>query len=135
MGRNRIIYQSLALYAGQNSAQSGIHTGIGAIQQLTRVQSWDSDFSRNFTDVTQYGQLAPIDRIEVEAPTVNMSTSWYPTDGFNEKTIATNKLIFKINSALNHRKMNEENTEQEKLNEFILKQKDELKKLNPEIEF
>jgi hypothetical protein len=31
--------------------------------------------------------------------------------------------------------MNEENTEQEKLNEFILKQKDELKKLNPEIEF
>lgn len=87
MARNRIIYQSLALYAGQNSAQSGIHTGLGAIQQLTRVQSWDSDFSRNFTDINQYGQLAAIDRIEVEAPTVNMSTSWYPTDGFNEKSI------------------------------------------------
>ena len=54
---------------------------------------------------------------------------------FNEKTIATNKLIYKINSALNHRKMTEENIEEEKLNEFILKQKDELKKLNPEIEF
>ena len=87
MGRNRIIYQSLALYAGQNSAQSGLHTGVGAIQQLTRVQSWDSDFSRSFTDINQYGQLAAIDRIEVEAPTVNMSTSWYPTDGFNEKAI------------------------------------------------
>lgn len=87
MARNRIIYQSLALYAGQNSAQSGIHTGNGAIQQLTRVQSWDSDFSRNFTDINQYGQLAAVDRIEVEAPTVNMSTSWYPTDGFNEKSI------------------------------------------------
>jgi len=87
MARNRIIYQSLALYAGQNSAQSGNHTASGSIEQLTRVQSWDSDFSRNFTDITQYGQLAAIDRIEVEAPTVNMSTSWYPTNGFNEKTI------------------------------------------------
>ena len=87
MARNRIIYQSLALYAGQTNAQSGDHTAGGSIQQLTRVQSWDSDFSRNFTDVTQYGQLAAIDRIEVEAPTVNMSTSWYPTNGFNEKSI------------------------------------------------
>lgn len=87
MARNRIIYQSLALYAGQTNAQSGDHTLGGSIQQLTRVQSWDSDFSRNFTDVTQYGQLAAIDRIEVEAPTVNMSTSWYPTNGFNEKSI------------------------------------------------
>jgi hypothetical protein len=87
MARNRIIYQSLALYAGQNSAQSGSHTGVGDIEQLTRVQSWDSDFSRNFTDINQYGQLAAIDRIEVEAPTVNMSTSWYPTDGSNEKYI------------------------------------------------
>lgn len=87
MGRNRIIYQSLALFAGQNNAQSGLHTGAKAINQLNRVQSWDSDFSRNFTDINQYGQLAAIDRIEVEAPTVNMSTSWYPTDGFNERAI------------------------------------------------
>lgn len=87
MARNRIIYQSLALYAGQNNAQSGDHTASGSVEQLTRVQSWDSDFSRNFTDITQYGQLSAIDRIEVEAPTVNMSTSWYPTNGFNEKTI------------------------------------------------
>lgn len=87
MARNRIIYQSLALYAGQNNAQSGVHNTPGSIQQLTRVQSWDSDFSRSFTDINQYGQLAAIDRIEVEAPTVNMSTSWYPTDGFNEKSI------------------------------------------------
>jgi len=87
MARNRIIYQSLALYAGQNNAQSGNHTGAKSIQQLNRVQSWDSDFSRNFTDINQYGQLAALDRIEVEAPTVNMSASWYPTDGFNEKAI------------------------------------------------
>jgi hypothetical protein len=87
MPRNRIIYQSLALYAGQTNAQAGNHLLPGTVQQLTRVQSWDSDFSRSFTDINQYGQLAAIDRIEVEAPTVNMSTSWYPTDGFNEKSI------------------------------------------------
>ena len=87
MARNRIIYQSLALYAGQTNAQTGDHTTSGTVQQLSRVQSWDSDFSRSFTDINQYGQLAAIDRIEVEAPTVNMSTSWYPTNGFNEKSI------------------------------------------------
>jgi len=90
MARNRIIYQSLALYAGQPTGANAVatqHTGVGTIKQLSRVQSWDSDFSRNFTDINQYGQLAAIDRVEVEAPTVNMSTSWYPTDGSNEKYI------------------------------------------------
>jgi hypothetical protein len=86
MGRNRIIYQSLAFYAGQTGV-SGNHTAANSVKQLSRVQSWDSDFSRNFTDINQYGQLGAIDRIEVEAPTVNMSTSWYPTDGKNEKYI------------------------------------------------
>jgi hypothetical protein len=86
MGRNRIIYQSLALFAGQTGV-TATHTGVKAIRQLSRVQSWDSDFSRSFTDINQYGQLASIDRIELEAPTVNMSTSWYPTNGFNEKLI------------------------------------------------
>jgi hypothetical protein len=86
MGRNRIIYQSLALFAGQTGI--GLtHTGVGSIRQLSRVQSWDSDFSRSFTDINQYGQLASIDRIELEAPTVNMSTSWYPTNGFNERLV------------------------------------------------
>lgn len=86
MPRNRIIYQSLALYAGQTGV-AAMQTGAGTIRQLSRVQSWDSDFSRNFTDINQYGQLAAIDRIEVEAPTVNMSASWYPTDGANERYI------------------------------------------------
>jgi len=86
MSRNRIIYQSLALYASQNGI-TGAQTGSGSIAQLSRVQSFDTDFSRNFTDVNQYGQLAAIDRIEVEAPTVNLSTSWYVTDGSNEKYV------------------------------------------------
>jgi len=114
MARNRIIYQSLALYAGQNNAQSGDHSASGSLQQLTRVQSWDSDFSRNFTDITQYGQLAAIDRIEVEAPTVNMSTSWYPTDGFNEKSIGlsvcgTNQAVTALLSGILKKETDEKN--------------------------
>lgn len=85
MARNRIIYNVLGLYAGQNNAVSGIHTGAGAVKQLTRVQSFDEDFSRNLTNINQYGNLAAIDRIEVEAPTVKASTSYYITDGSNEK--------------------------------------------------
>jgi hypothetical protein len=83
MSRNRIIYNVLALYASQ-VGPSGMQTADGTIKQLTRVQSFDEDFSRNLTDVNQFGNLAAIDRIEVEAPTVNGSLSYYVTDGSNE---------------------------------------------------
>jgi hypothetical protein len=84
MARNRTIYNVLAVYASQVSP-SGMQTGASAIKQLSRVQSFDEDFSRNLTDVNQYGNLAAIDRIEVEAPTVNASLSYYLTDGSNER--------------------------------------------------
>ena len=83
MSRNRIIYNVLALYASQ-VGPSGMQTGANTVKQLTRVQSFDEDFSRNLTDVNQFGNLAAIDRIEVEAPTVNGSLSYYVTDGSNE---------------------------------------------------
>jgi hypothetical protein len=83
MSRNRIIYNVLALYASQ-VGPSGMQTGDNTIKQLTRVQSFDEDFTRNLTDVNQFGNLAAIDRIEVEAPTVNGSLSYYVTDGSNE---------------------------------------------------
>lgn len=84
MSRNRIIYNVLALYSSQ-VLPSGMQTGVNTIKQLTRVQSFDENFSRNLTDVNQFGNLAAIDRIEVEAPTVNGSLSYYVTDGSNEK--------------------------------------------------
>lgn len=84
MSRNRIIYNVLALYSSQ-VLPSGMQTGEGTIKQLTRVQSFDEDFTRNLTDVNQFGNLAAIDRIEVQAPTVNGSLSYYVTDGSNEK--------------------------------------------------
>lgn len=84
MSRNRVIYNVLAVYASQ-VGPSGNQTIPGSVKQLSRVQSFDEDFSRNFTDVNQYGNLAAIDRIEVEAPTVNSSLSYFVTDGGNEK--------------------------------------------------
>jgi hypothetical protein len=89
MARNRTIYNVLALYASQVSP-TGQQTGAGTVQQLSRVQSFDEDFTRNFTDVNQYGNLAAIDRIEVEAPTVTASLSYYVTDGSNERFLGLN---------------------------------------------
>ena len=62
-----------------------MQTGVNTVTQLSRVQTFDEDFSRNFTDVNQFGNLAAIDRIETEAPTVSASTSYYLTNGLNEK--------------------------------------------------
>lgn len=90
MSRNRIIYNVLALYAGKNNAVSGSHSNPGDIAQLTRVQSFDEDFSRTLTNVDQYGNLAAIDRIEIEAPTVNSSFSYFITDGSNENYVGLN---------------------------------------------
>jgi len=90
MSRNRIIYNVLALYAGQNNAVSGSHSNAGDIAQLSRVQSFDEDFARNLTNVTQYGNLAPIDRIEITAPTVKSTFSYYLTDGSNESFVGLN---------------------------------------------
>jgi hypothetical protein len=90
MSRNRIIYNVLALYAGKNNAVSGSHSNPGDIKQLTRVQTFDEDFARTLTNVDQYGNLAAIDRIEIEAPTVKSSFSYYLTDGSNENYIGLN---------------------------------------------
>lgn len=89
MARNRTIYNVLALYASQVSA-TGMQTGANDVRQLSRVQSFDEDFTRNFTDVNQFGNLAAIDRIEVENPDVTASFSYYLTNGQNEEFIGLN---------------------------------------------
>jgi hypothetical protein len=89
MARNRTIYNVLALYASQVTGTNvtGTQTATGDILQLSRVQSFDEDFTRNFTDVNQYGNLSAIDRVEVEAPDVTASFSYFLTDGRNEKLL------------------------------------------------
>jgi hypothetical protein len=86
MARNRTIYNVLALYAS-NVTATGMQTGDQDINQLSRVQSFDEDFTRNLTDVNQFGNLAAIDRIEVENPDVTASFSYYLTNGGNEKNL------------------------------------------------
>lgn len=83
MARNRVIYQSEALYvsSGLSSVTSGQHV------QLERVQSANYNFSINRQDVNQYGQLARIDSIVLEPPTVGLDFTYYLTDGFNERAL------------------------------------------------
>jgi hypothetical protein len=95
MSRNRIIYNVLGLYASQVKPDVN-QTGVNTVKQLTRVQSFDEDFTRNLTNVNQYGNLAALDRIEVEAPTVSANLSYYVTDGSNEKYLG-----FTVNNSSN----------------------------------
>ena len=83
MAKNRVIYQSDALFvsSGVNSTGSTDHV------QLRRVQS--ANYSLNVTrqDVNQYGQLARIDSLILESPTVSFDASYHLGDGFNEMAL------------------------------------------------
>jgi hypothetical protein len=83
MARNRVIYQSEALYVSNtiNSTASGDHA------QLRRVQSANYNYSVQRTDVNQFGQLARIDAIVIEQPTVGLDLTYYLGDGFNERAM------------------------------------------------
>ena len=83
MARNRVIYQSEALYVSQNAGS----TSINEHEQLTRVQSANYNFTINRQDVNEFGQLARIDSIVMDAPTVGVDFTYYPTDGFNEAAL------------------------------------------------
>lgn len=83
MARNRVIYQSEALYVSKNVNS----TGSTEHRQLTRVQSANYNFSIDRKDVNQYGQLARIDALVLKSPTVALDFSYYPTDGFNERAL------------------------------------------------
>jgi hypothetical protein len=87
MPRNRTIYNVMALFASAGSNVTGNQTGTNDIIQVPRVQSFDEDFTRTFTDINQYGNLAAIDRLEVEAPEVTASFSYYLSDGKSERAI------------------------------------------------
>lgn len=83
MARNRVIYQSEALYIGDDIQA----TGIGEHAQLERVQSANYSFTINRQDINCFGKAARIDSIVMDAPTVNLDFSYYLTDGFNERAL------------------------------------------------
>lgn len=115
-GRARVIYQSEALYVGTVDAtghhfanatdwddentvstyatdSAAIAGGGGAanvrtgIQQLRRVQSANYSFSINRQDVNQFGQLARVDAVAIDPPTVTLDFSYYLTNGVNERLL------------------------------------------------
>jgi hypothetical protein len=79
MARKRVIYQSEALFVGA--------TGDASPKQLNRVQSANYSFEVSRQDINQYGQLASIDRIILEQPTVNFDFSYYLNSGENEANL------------------------------------------------
>ena len=82
--RNRVIYQSEAVYVSQDVVFSGTQTGYRDNIDLDRVQSANYSFNISRTDVNQFGQLGAIDRIITESPTVSFDSSYLLANFGNE---------------------------------------------------
>ena len=81
--RNRVIYQSEGLFVSRDASLTGVNDN----EQLQRVQSANYSYTINRQDVNQYGELARIDSLVLEPPTVSVDFSYYLTDGFNERCL------------------------------------------------
>ena len=116
MSRNRVIYQSKALFIAPNatgvqlwasgaataaaaksqpevgSADAGLsgYNGTGLLYKLDRVQNCNFNFTINRQDVNEFGKLARIGTIVNEPPTVTLDYSYYITDGLNERLMGFN---------------------------------------------
>lgn len=108
MARNRVIYQSQALFIAPNSTgiqvsgsgvanpQSATYTtgelasGTSLLYKLDRVQNCNFNFTINRQDINELGQLARIDSIVNDTPTVGLDFSYYVTDGLNERLMGFN---------------------------------------------
>jgi hypothetical protein len=100
MARNRIIYQSEALFAGQKSSDSIVNAhGVGDVKQLHRVQSANYAFNVARTDVNQFGELAAIDRVVLDTPTVSLDFSYLLANFANEENLGFNVNASSVNDA------------------------------------
>jgi len=92
MARNRVIYQSEALFTTADnvdvtsSSNPAIQNG-SYIKQFSRVQSCNYNFNVARRDVNQFGDLAAIDRVILDQPTVGLDFSYLLSDMGNEKNI------------------------------------------------
>ena len=84
MARNRIIYQSEALYISKDISSTGVSSHV----QLDRVQSANYSFTINRQDINQFGELSRIGSVVLEPPTVNLDFTYYLTDGANERAMS-----------------------------------------------
>lgn len=73
------------------SPASGVHFDTGTqanfLTQIHRVQSANYSFDITRLDVNEFDRLAAIDRVIVEAPTVNLDFSYLLTNGDQEEAI------------------------------------------------
>jgi hypothetical protein len=90
MPKNRVIYQTEAVYAGASPATGEQFVSAQAstnVVQLHRVQSANYGYSVTRRDVNQFGELAAIDRIILETPTVNLDLTYLNNGFFNEDVL------------------------------------------------
>ena len=121
MARNRVIYQSQALFIApsatgvQVSGTTGpnigglpntnplntgeLASGISLLKKLDRIQNCNFNFTINRQDINEFGKLARIDSIVMEAPTVGLDFSYYITDGYNERLLGFNITGFKADGS------------------------------------
>ena len=108
MARNRVIYQSQALFIAPSStgcqvsgllnanapfgpaASGSLVSGTSLLKKLDRVQNCNFNFTINRQDINEFGKLARIDSIVMESPTVGLDFSYYVTDGLNERLMGFN---------------------------------------------
>mgnify|MGYP003114427871 FL=1 len=83
MARNRVIYQSEALYVSEDASSSV----ASKHEQLEKVQSANLSYTINRQDINQFGELARIDSVIMDPPTVSTDFSYYLADGFNERAL------------------------------------------------
>ena len=94
--RNRVIYQSEAVFVTQGAYDHNLcqkatvdsNTNIpSGVTDLQRVQSANYSFSISRQDVNQFGELARIDSIITDTPTVSFDTSYILANFCNEKKL------------------------------------------------
>ena len=87
----RRIYQTQALFVSTGTATgqhfSSGNSGVNLLTQISRVQSINDGYDVALQDVNQFGQLGALSREIVDPPTVNLSFSYFPTDGADEKKL------------------------------------------------
>jgi len=83
MAKNRDIYQSDALFTSKEVDS----TGLSDHAQLRRIQSANYSFNITRQDINQFGQLARLEAVILESPTVSFDMSYYLGDGYNEQAL------------------------------------------------
>ena len=84
MPKNRIIYNSQSLYVSQVHS-TGMQLSNDDIKQLSRIQNFDTEISRNYIDINELGNLSYITNIENKNPEIKANFSYFLTNGENEK--------------------------------------------------